>query len=140
MPENDDETRALELAQKGIEQGAAGNFEEAARAWQAASDFADEHLEGADIYYWIKSGLGAALFDVGRYEESITVSGLALDWCRRLGQPLPALTMAKAYFKLDDRSAALSHIDIAHGLVGDAILDQLDTGDRQAAESHLRAR
>ena len=123
QPENPHEAEALALAQKGIEAGASGNHAEAAACWQAASAYADGHLPGADIAFWIKSGLGAALYDVGAYEESIAASRLALDWCSSQKQPLPALTLARSYRRLGDDAAAQDYIEHARRLVGDTILE-----------------
>lgn len=121
-PENPAEAEALALAQKGIEAGADGQHEDAVAYWRAASVYADVHLSGADIDYWIKSGLGAALYDIGAYAESIAVSKLALDWCSARKRPLPALTIAKSYRRLGDHEAARVNIDHARSLVGDSIL------------------
>ena len=125
-PKNARENEALALAQKAIEASAAGRHEDAILHWRAASAYADAHLPGADIYHWIKSGLGAALYDIGAYEESIAVSKLALDWCSALKQPLPALTMAKSYRRLGDHAAAQISLEWARGLVGDSILKGWD--------------
>lgn len=122
-PENPHEAEALALAQKGIEAGVLENHAEAVACWQAASDYADVHLQGADITFWIKSGLGAALYDIGAYEKSIAVSKLALDWCSSHKRPLPALTMARSYRRLGDDAAAEVYLDHARDLVGDFILE-----------------
>lgn len=103
-------TEALALAQKTIEAGAAGRHEDAVLHWRTASVYADTHLPGADIDNWIKSGLGAALYDIGAYEESIVVSKQALDWGSALKQPLPALAMAKSY-RLGYHTAAQASLD-----------------------------
>lgn len=124
QPENPHEAEALALAQKGIEAGVSRNHAQAATCWRAASDHADLHLPGADITFWIKSGLGAALYDTGAYEESIAVSKLALDWCSLQKQPLPALTMARSYRRLGDDAAAQDYIEHARRLVGDSILEE----------------
>jgi tetratricopeptide (TPR) repeat protein len=126
LPENSTENEALALAQKGIEAGAAKRYDDAVVHWRAASVYADAHLPGADIDYWIKSGLGAALYDTGAYEESIAVSKLALDWCSALKQPLPALTMARSYRRLGDHAAAQASIEHARNLVGDSVLADWD--------------
>lgn len=123
QPENWRETEALALAQKGIEAGAAGRCDEAVVHWKVASAYTDSHLPGADIDYWVKSGLGAALYDVGAYAESITASKCALDWCSALKQPLPALTMAKSYRRLGDHAAAQASLDHARRLAGDRVLE-----------------
>ncbi|MGQ3211218.1 hypothetical protein [Shinella sp.] len=122
QPENPCEAEALALAQKGIEAGAEGNHAEAAKHWEAASDYADTHLPGADIDYWIKSGFGAALYDIGSYERSIAISKVALGWCFALKQPLPALTLAKSYRLLGDDAIAQTYVDQARGLVGEAAM------------------
>lgn len=122
---------AKELADKAIGFDADRNYREARLSWQKASDYADLHLAGADIYYWIKSGYGAALLEDGDYERSIEVSKLALDWCRKFAQPLPSLTIAKASLKLGDRKNALIHVRAAHRLIGDGVFDQLDPADRE---------
>lgn len=121
---------ALRLAKRGIAFDARGNRAQAAQCWEAASNYADTHLSGEDIYYWIKSGLGAALFEVGDFQRSIAVSEVALDWCSKINQPLPALTIAKCYLRLGDQQAAKRYLDHARRLAGDAILDQLDPSDQ----------
>jgi tetratricopeptide (TPR) repeat protein len=120
QPENPLEAEALALAQKGIEAGVAGKRAEAAAYWKAASDY---HLPGARIDYWIKSGFGDALYEIGAYEESIVISKIALDWCTALRQPLPALTLAKSYRRLGERATAQSYLDHARRLVGDAAIE-----------------
>lgn len=126
QPEDPREAEALALAQKGIEAGADGNHAAAAKHWEAASDYADAHLPGADIAYWIKSGLGAALYDIGAYERSITVSQIALDWCSSHKAPLPALSMAKSYRRLGNDVMAQHYLDHARNLVGDSALEAWD--------------
>lgn len=120
-PEDPREAEALALAEKGIEAGASGHHAEAVKHWEVASDYADAHLPGADIYYWIKSGFGSSLYDVGDYERSIAVSKIALDWCSSYKAPLPALSMAKSYRRLGDEAMAQTYRDHARSLVGDAI-------------------
>lgn len=122
--ENPLETEALALAQKGIEAGASGRHAEAVEHWEAASIHADAHLPGADIGYWIKSGLGAALHEIGADVRSIAVSRMALEWCSARRQPLPALTMAKSYRRLGDAESAQTYLDRARSLVGDSILKE----------------
>ena len=124
QPDDPREAEALALAQKGIEAGVDGNHAAAAEHWKAASDYADTHLPGADIDYWIKSGFGAALYEIGAYEQSIAVSKVALDWCSSRKAPLPALSIAKSYRRLGDAVAAQAYIDHARRLVGDSILEQ----------------
>ena len=124
QPEDPREAEALALAQKGIEADADGDHAEAANRWEAASDYADAHLPGADIYYWIKSGFGAALYEIGAYEQSIAVSKIALDWCSSRKAPRPALSIARSYRRLGDSLAAQTYIDHAVSLVGDSILEQ----------------
>lgn len=121
---------ALALANRGILHDVNGARDQAVEAWEAASDYADTHLAGADIDYWIKSGLGAALFEAGAYERGIAVSELALDWCSKLKQPLPALTIAKCHVKLGNRQAARDSFDQARHLAGDSVLDQFEPADR----------
>lgn len=126
QPENPLEAKALSLAQMGIEAGAEERYAEAAEHWKAASDYADTHLEGADIYYWIKSGYGAALYDTGAYEQSIVVSKAALDWCSSHGRPLPAISIARSYRGLGDHAAAQTYLEHARNLVGDSELEIWD--------------
>lgn len=128
--ESDHGEAALALANQGIAHGANGAHDQAVEAWEAASDYADAHLTGEDIYYWIKSGLGAALFETGAYARSIAVSELALDWCSQLSQPLPALTIAQCHLRLGNRQAARHAIDQARRLAGDRVLDRLEPADR----------
>lgn len=122
QPEDPREAEALALAQKGIEAGADGHHAEAAKHWESASDYADAHLPGADIDYWIKSGFGAALYEIGAYERSIAVSKIALDWCSSHKAPLPALSMAKSYRRLGDDAMAETYLNHARDLVGDAAI------------------
>ncbi len=89
------------MANRGIAHDANGAHDQAVEAWEAASHYADAHLAGTDIDYWIKSGLGAALFETGAYERSIAVSELALD-----------------------------SFDQARRLAGDSILERLAPADR----------
>ena len=58
------EREAFDQANEGIRLGAAGDHLHAVKHWEKASRIADEHLQGTDINFWIKSGYGAALFDV----------------------------------------------------------------------------
>lgn len=124
--EKQNEAEAFAFAQKGIEAGAEERYAEAAEHWRAASDHADSHLEGADIYYWIKSGYGSALYDIGAYEESIAVSRVALDWCSSHRKPLPAISMARSYRRLGDHAAAAVYLEKARTLVGDPELEIWD--------------
>jgi len=121
--ENPLEAEAFAIAQKGIEAGAAGRHAEAVNHWQAASDYADAHLSGADIDYWIKSGLGAALHDAGDYERSIAVSELALDWCSARKHLLPTVTIARSYRRLGDHAAAATFLAKARALAGEPDLE-----------------
>ncbi len=124
-------SEALEMANKAIALDADEDRRAARLQWQEASDHADAHLVGEDIYYWIKSGFGAALFEDGDYERSIAVSKLAIDWCLKINQPLPALTIAKSYLKLGDRQAAAPYVRQAHRLIGDDAFEQVEAADRQ---------
>lgn len=126
--ENPLEAQALALAQKGIEAGAAERYGEAVVHWRAALAYTDTHLPDADIAFWIRSGLGAALYDAGAYEESIAVSKDALDWCAALKQPLAALTLAKSYRRLGDDAAAQAFLGQAHSLAGDSVLVSWNAG------------
>ena len=121
--ENPNEAEALAFAQRAIEAGVDGHHAEAVKHWQAASDYADSHLPGADIDHWIKSGLGAALYDIGAYRESIAVSRRALDWCVSHGHPLPAITLARSHRRLGDHAAAQTYLDQARSLAGDPNLE-----------------
>lgn len=125
-PDNSTEKHALALAEKGIQASVDERYDDAVAHWRAASVYADAHLSGADIDYWIKSGLGAALYDIGAYAQSIAVSKLALDWCSARKRPLPALTIARSYRRLGDLGAAQASIDHARSLVGDSILKEWD--------------
>ena len=131
-------SEAFEMANTAIALDAAGDRREARLTWQKASDHADAHLVGEDIYFWIKSGLGAALFEEGDYERSVVVSRLALDWCLKINQPLPSLTIAKACLKLGDRQGAVAHVRAAHRLIGDDVFDQLDPADREVMRRESR--
>jgi tetratricopeptide (TPR) repeat protein len=124
QPEDPRQAEALALTQKGIEAGADRNHAEAAKHWEAASDYAEAYLPGADIYYWIKSGFGAALYEIGAYEQSIAVSKNALDWCSFHKAPLPALTLARSYRRLGNAAMAQTYIDHARSLMGDAALEE----------------
>lgn len=124
QPENPHEAEALALAQKGIEAGANGKHAEAATCWEAASVYADRHLQGADICYWIKSGFGAALYEIGAYEQSIAASKIALEWCSSHKAPLPALSLAKSYRRLGDDATAKIYLDHARSLIGDTAMEE----------------
>lgn len=128
---------AFEMANKAIALDAAGDRHEARIAWQKASDYADVHLAGEDIYYWIKSGLGAALFEDGDYEASIAASQRALDWCVKINQPLPSLTIAKSHLRLGDHRSAVEPVRQAHRIIGDEVFDQLDPADREVMRRHI---
>ncbi|MGE0237105.1 MAG: hypothetical protein AB7F09_05135 [Parvibaculaceae bacterium] len=131
-------SQALDLASQAIELDARGEHADARLSWQQASDQADEHLVGEDIYYWIKSGLGAILYDVGDFRRAIEVSDLALEWCLKIGQPLPSLTIAKAYLKLGEGEKAAKYVAQAHRLIGDDVFEQLDPDDRDLMRDRLR--
>lgn len=126
--ENSLEAQALALAQKGIEASAAEQHDEAVVHWRAALAYTDIHLPGADISFWIRSGLGAALYDAGAYEESIAISKDALDWCAGLKQPFAALTLAKSYRRLGDEAKAQTFLSHARNLAGDSVLDSWNAG------------
>ena len=126
--ENQNEAEALALAQKGIEAGVDGHHAEAVKHWQAASDYADVHLPGADIDYWIKSGLGAALHDAGAYEEAIAASQLARAWCSARKHPLPVITIARSHRRLGNHAAAATYLAEARAIVGEPDLQIWEEG------------
>ena len=99
---------------------------EAIDAWRLASDIADAHLAFTDMYYWVKSGYGAALCDAGQYRESIAVSLLAREWTLERRQPLSSLSIARSYLALGEGEAAAPYLREVHGLIGDAIFEQFD--------------
>lgn len=134
-PEDMHKGKALELANKGIAFDASGSVAEAAQCWRAASDYADTYLGGEDIYYWIKSGFGAALYEIGDFHGGIAVSEIALDWCSNIGQPLPALTLVKCYLRLGDQQAARNYLDHACQLRGDAVLEHFAPQDRELLQN-----
>lgn len=140
MKKVDDQStaQALALANKGIACDARGETVQAVAHWQAASDYADQHLHGADIWYWIKSGLGAALLETGEFQKSIAVSQLALEWCAKIKQPLPSLTIAKCYFKLGDPAAAMPYAERAYHLKGDRISDWFEQAQWSQIQNYLR--
>jgi tetratricopeptide (TPR) repeat protein len=141
MRDPDDEKalgeKALELADEAISLGAAERYAEALQRWEQASAFTDQHLAGRDIDRWIKSGLGAALFDAGRYRESIAVSETARLWCLKIGQPLPSLTLARSYLRLALPERAASYLQEVYGLIGDDIYQQFDAPDHEAIRTAL---
>ncbi len=128
--ENTHSRKALDLANSGIAFGARGDHAQALLSWEAASDYADEHLNGEDIYYWIKSGLGAALHDVGDFQRGIAISEIALAWCSSIKQPLPAITIARCHLRLGNTREAKAYLDRACHMAGLAVLDELDPADR----------
>ena len=132
--------RALKLANRGIHHGACQHYATAVRHWQLASAFADRYLPGRDIDYWIKSGYGAALFDVAEYEQSIVVSELARAWCRGIGQPLPSLTMARAYLQMGDSSRAEPYLTETHALIGDTMYEHFSPSDQATVRALLDRR
>lgn len=130
------EREAYEYARTGIRLGTEGRYFEAVEAWRQASDVVDTHLVGTDMYYWVKSGLGAALCDAGLCRESIAVSMLAREWTLERHQPLASLSIARSYLALGEGEKAVPYLRDVHGLIGDAILDQFDedvTAQVQAA-------
>lgn len=120
------EREAYEQARIGIRLGTEGRFAEAAEAWRLASEIADAHLAFLDMYYWVKSGYGAALCDAGRYRESIAVSLLAREWTLERHQPLSSLSIARSYLALGEGEAAAPYLRDVHHLIGEAIFEQFD--------------
>lgn len=121
-----EERRAFELANEAIRHDAAGEQELAAQRWAEASEVADRYLRDADIYYWIKSGYGDALFGVGRHRDSIEVAEQARAWCLRQQQPLASLTIARSHLALGEYEAAAPCLKEVHGLVGDRLFELVD--------------
>lgn len=126
IPMSPHEREAYELARTGIRLGTEGKYGEAIDAWRLASDIADAHLAFTDMYYWIKSGYGAALCDAGQYRESIAVSQLSREWTLERRQPLSSLSIARSYLALGEGEAATPYLREVHGLIGDAIFEQFD--------------
>lgn len=125
-PMSPHEREAYEHARKGIRFGTEAKYGEAIDAWRLASDIADAHLAFTDMYYWVKSGYGAALCDAGQYRESIAVSLLAREWTLQRCQPLSSLSIARSYLALGEGEAAAPYLREVHGLIGDAIFEQFD--------------
>ncbi|MGF6255981.1 hypothetical protein [Ensifer sp. LBL] len=125
-PMSPHEREAYEHGRTGIRLGTEGNYGEAVDAWRLASNVADVHLALTDMYYWVKSGYGAALCDAGHHRESIAVSLLAREWTLARRQPLSSLSIARAYLALGDGEAAAPYLREVHALIGDAIFEQFD--------------
>ncbi len=116
----------MTYANAGIALGAERRFEESVAQWQLASQLVDANFEGEDFYYWVKSGYGAALHDVGRHRESIAVSKLVREWTLSLRQPIASLTIARAYLALGEAENARDHIKDVQRLVGDRVFGLFD--------------
>lgn len=134
---NDEERQAFDQANEGIRLGASGEPLLAVKHWEKASAIADEHLQGADINFWIKSGYGAALFDAGRYDEGIAISQMAREWCLSHEQPLASLSIARSYLALGQNSNAAPYLREIHELVGDDIFLQFNDTDEPAIRTAL---
>lgn len=122
--------RALELANLGIVSGAHADHAAARRAWQEALDYAEEHLAGDAITYWIRSGLGAALFEVGDDQGALEMAGSALAWCASQRAPLASLTMAKSCLRLGDVTRAREYVRQAYSLRGEGVLTVFSPAER----------
>lgn len=136
IPMSPHEREAYEHARAGIRLETEGKLAEAVEAWRKASEIADAHLAFLDMYYWVKSGFGAALCDAGHYRESIAVSLISRQWTLERNQPLASLSIARAYLALGEGEAAVPYLRDVHHLIGDAIFDQFDAdleADVQAA-------
>ncbi|HEV7306534.1 hypothetical protein [Ensifer sp.] len=125
-PMNPHEREAYQHARAGIRLGTEADYAGAAEAWRQASDIADAHLALTDMYFWIKSGYGAALCDAGHHQKSIAVSELAREWTLAQRQPLASLSIARAYLALGDGAAAAPFLREVYGLIGDALFEQFD--------------
>ncbi|OCP01100.1 MULTISPECIES: hypothetical protein [unclassified Ensifer] len=125
-PMSPHERQAYDHARNGIRLGTEAKYTEAVEAWRLASDIADAHLAFTDMYYWIKSGYGAALCDAGRYRESIAVSMLSRELTLERRQPLSSLSIARSFLALAEGEAAAPHLRDVHNLIGDAIFEQFD--------------
>lgn len=126
-------------ASAGIALGAERRLEDALEQWRLASQLADANFEGEDLYYWVKSGYGAALHDVGRHRESIAVSKLVRAWTLSLRQPLASMTIARSYLALGEAENAHPHIQDVQRLVGDevfALFDRSYVADIRNALAH----
>lgn len=123
------EREAFDQANEGIRLGAAGDHLHAVKHWEKASRIADEHLQGTDINFWIKSGYGAALFDVDQYHESIATSETARPWCLGHGQPLASLSIARSYLALGQTGNARPYLREIHSLIGTEIFSAFKDSD-----------
>lgn len=65
------------------------------------------------------------------------MSERARAWCGRIGQPLPALTMARAHLGLGRPDRAKSLLREAHGLVGDRIFGGIGPEEAQLLREAL---
>lgn len=120
------ENVVLEHANAGIALGTQRRFEESLEQWRLAAQLADANFEGEDLYYWVKSGYGAALHDVGRHRDSIAVSKLVREWTLSLRQPLASMTIARSYLALGEAENAYPHIRDVHRLAGDEVFNLFD--------------
>ena len=125
-------SRALELANLGTRSTVAADHAAARHAWQEAFDYAEKHLAGDNITYWIRDGLGAALLQVGDYHRALAMAGSALEWCGTQRAPSASLTMAKSCLRLGDVTRARQYARQAYGLRGEGVLKVFSPTDREA--------
>ena len=122
--------RALDLANLGIRAAAAADHAAARDAWQDAFDYAEKHVPGDNIAYWIRAGLGDALLQVGDYHGALEMAGSALAWCAAQRAPSASLTMAKSFLRLGDATRARDYAREAYGLRGEGVLKVFSAADR----------
>ena len=123
--------RAMELANLGIGSQALGDHRAARQAWQDALDYAERHLPGNNIIFWIRSGLGDSLLRNGDHHGALEMAGSALEFCASARAPLAALTMTQAHLRLGDVARARDYARQACDLRGEEVLEVLSPADRE---------
>ncbi len=88
------------LAQRAIEAGAEGRWQQAVDGWTRAIESIEPERVDSDFHHWLRTGLADALCETGQFERSLQVVKPAHGWCVSIGQPLASLCMAKALWAL----------------------------------------
>ncbi|AOY00196.1 hypothetical protein [Jeongeupia sp. USM3] len=122
-----DEREAFELANRGIRLGAEGRHAESVEQWLLAAEMAAQSMPEEAIRFWIDSGLAAALYEVGRYRESIVAAERARPFCLSLPQPAvsASLSLARSWLALGETAAALPYLREVLQWVGEERLPEL---------------
>ncbi|MBM3117815.1 hypothetical protein [Jeongeupia naejangsanensis] len=121
-----DEREAFELANQGIRLGAEGRHAESVEQWQLAAQIAARSLPEEPIRFWIDGGLAAALYEVGRYRESIVAAERARPFCLSLPQPSATLSLARSWLALGEAASARPYLQALRDMIGDDDLASYD--------------